>query len=242
MVATRREAYVHLAVACAASLHAVAPHVPITLFTNVRGIPPELTPDFARIVELEAPTRTRFDWADGLMDKLRGLRASPYARTFFIDADTLVRSAEIASAFTLLEHHDILITECAEDASYSRRLLRGPLYSTGILGFRRSPKVSRLFGAWTDFALECLAAVRDERTAELPAMHGLTLDEQTFLALTDQYTLWRFLAPGRNPFELDVRVLEERWNFRGDGQRAAPADLIVDHRMVVKEGRTTFSA
>jgi hypothetical protein len=156
--------------------------------------------------------------------------------------DTLVRSAEIVSAFTLLERYDILITECAEDASYARRLLRGPLFSTGILGYRRSPKVARLFAAWTAFALACLAAVRDERVAELPDMADLTRDEQTFLALTDQYTLWRFLAPGRNSFDLDVHVLEERWNFRGDGERQPPGNLIVDHQMAVKEGRVTFTA
>lgn len=241
MVATRNDGYVVLAASCAASIRHHLPDLPITLFTNVRAIPPEYAAPFDAIVEIESPTRHKLDWANGLMDKIRGIRQSPYERTFYIDVDTVVRSPALADSFAMLDEHDLLITECAEDASYSRRLIARPLYSTGILAWRRSDKVSRLFSAWTDFALECLAAARDGRLADLPGLADLTEDERTFLALTDQYTLAQFLAPGVNEFDLDVKVLEERWNFRGDGLREPPEGLIVDHRMAVKQGKALFS-
>jgi len=242
MVATRNDSYVLLAASCAASIREHVPGLPITLFTNVRRIPPEHAARFDEVIEIESPTRHPLDWANGLMDKIRGIRMSCYAKSFFIDADTIVRSPELASAFAMLDEHDILITECAEDASYSRRLIGKPLFSTGILAYRRCDKVTRLFSAWTDFGLDCLAAARDDRLAELPGLGDLDKDARTFLALTDQYTLARFLAPDTNRFDLAVRVLEERWNFRGDGERRPPEDLIVDHQMSVKRGEDLFTA
>ncbi|MBC7987729.1 MAG: hypothetical protein H7X93_13835 [Sphingomonadaceae bacterium] len=241
MVATRNHGYVVLGASCAASIRRHVPGLEITLFTNVRAIPPEYAGRFDHIVEIESPTRHPLEWANGLMDKIRGIRESPYDKSFFIDVDTVVRSAELASAFAMLDAHDLLITECAEDASYSRRLIGRPLYSTGILAWRRCDKAKQLFSAWTDFGLECLAAARDGRLAELPDLAALSEDERTFLALTDQYTLARFLAPGVNAFDLDLELLEERWNFRGDGKRPPPANLIVDHRMDVKQGKSLFS-
>lgn len=241
MVATRNDGYVVLAASCAASVRQHVPGLPITLFTNVRAIPAEHAARFDAVVEIESPTRHAFDWANGLMDKIRGIRMSPYDKTFFIDVDTVVRSAELATAFAMLDEHDILITECAEDASYSRRLIARPLFSTGVLGYRRGEKITGLFNAWIDFGLECLAAARDHRLAELPGLAELDEDQRTFLALTDQFTLAKFLAPDVNVFNLDVKVLEERWNFRGDGVRPPPEGLIIDHRMTVKQGKDLFA-
>lgn len=241
MVATRKDAYVVLAASCAQSIRHHVPELPVTLYTNVRRIPTEYAEAFTDIVEIESPTRSPVDWANGLMDKIRGIRLSPYAKTFFIDVDTIVRSAEIADAFAMLDDRDILITECAEDASASRRLIARPLYSTGVLGYRRNEKVEKLFRAWTDFALETLTMARDQRLHELPDLEKLDPDQRTFLALTDQYTLAKFLGPDANAFGLDVKVLEERWNFRGDGKRPPPDDLVVDHQMAVKEGKALFN-
>lgn len=241
-VATRNPRYVVLAAASARSLRTHAPRLPITLFTNVLEIPPEFATAFDAITTIPSPQRVAVEWANGLVDKIHGIQASPYERTFFIDADTLVRSADVMKAFDLLDDYDVLLTECAPDASLSRRLMARPLYSTGILVYRRSAAVIRLLDAWMAYTLECIAAVRDERLDFFTGLDGLERDRKIFLALTDQYTLAHLLSPGRNTHGVWVKVLEERWNFRGDGRRAAPSGMVVDHQMDIKQGSGTPAA
>lgn len=241
-VATRNDGYVILAAASAQSLRKHAPGLPITLFTNVLQIPEQITKLFDRIETVPSPKRIHVDWANGLIDKIHGIQHSPYEQTLFIDADTLVRSNEVLKAFEWLRDFDLLITECAEDASLSRRMMGGPLYSTGVLTYRRSQPVTELCSAWMNFALECIAQVRANKVDELPGMERLARDQKIFLALTDQYSLAKFLTPEVNPFGLKVKLLEERWNFRGDGKRKPPPDVVIDHQLAIKNGRQVINA
>lgn len=235
-VATRNPRYVVLAAASARSLRQHAPGLPITLFTNVLEIPPNYAHAFDTITTIPSPQRVAVEWANGLVDKIHGIQASPYERSLFIDADTLVCSDEALRAFDLLDDYELLITECAQDASLSRRLMARPLYSTGILAYRRSPAVTRLLSAWMSYTLECIAAVRAERLEFFADLGGLERDQKIFLALTDQYTLARFLSPGRNDHRVWVKVLEERWNFRGDGLREPPTGVVINHQLEIKQG------
>ncbi|MGH8480799.1 MAG: putative 2OG-Fe(II) oxygenase, partial [Gammaproteobacteria bacterium] len=109
-VATRNPSYVVLAAASARSLRQHAPEIPITLFTNVLEIPAELRRAFDTVTTIPSPKRIGADWANGLIDKIHGIRHTPYERTFFIDADTVVRSRDVAEAFDWLDDYDLLIT------------------------------------------------------------------------------------------------------------------------------------
>ncbi|MGH8581250.1 MAG: hypothetical protein ACREWG_00340 [Gammaproteobacteria bacterium] len=241
-VATRNDGYVILAAASAQSVRRYAPQLPIALFTNVLQIPGPIAQCFDRVETIASPRRIDVDWANGLIDKIHGIRHTPYEHTFFIDADTVCRSGEIMQAFAWLEDYDLLITECAEDASLSRRLIGRPLYSTGIMAYRKSQPVMDLCAAWMEFALECIEYVRRKEFGRLPGLDGLNSEQKAFLALTDQYSLAKFLSPEVNSFSLKVKLLEERWNFRGDGKRTPPSGLVIDHQMEIKQGRRTVEA
>lgn len=235
--ATRKPTYLALAANSARSLHRLVPNLPITLFTNLRDWPQEVLATFTNIQIIASPDRiAEPDWANGLFDKIESIKASPYERTLFIDADTLVRDQAVQTVFDQLESKDILITQCAPDASRSRQLIGRPIYSTGILAYRKSDAVRALLQDWFTLALRYLKLVQAGQVRDIPGVNRMTEDEARFLALTDQFSLAQVLAPDRTPDGLVVECLGEEWNFRGDGKRKPARPIIIDHQESIRMG------
>ena len=241
--ATRKPAYVQLAAQSARSLRALAPELAITLFTDQKPLPPGLADAFTRVEKLESPTRIPSpDWANGLIDKIVAIQNSPYERTFFIDADTLVRDDAVLKNLDRLDDVDILITECAEDASRSRRMMARPIYSSGILVYLHTPAVSLLIKKWLKLSLQNLEIVKSGAGAQALGLTSLNNEQARFLALTDQYSLAQILAPDRCPSSLKVETLGEEWNFRGDGKRHPDRSIIIDHQESLRGGSATVES
>jgi len=232
--ATRNRAYQKLALQSAASLRRQVPNAKITLFTD--NLIPDVAHDvFTNIIPMTSKRFVSIDWANGLIDKVRAINYSRYQYSFFIDCGTLIVNAEIIDAFELLKQYHILITECAADASYSRRLFSKGLYSSGILGFQKNALVQKMLKQWLTLTCEYVQASGEQHLGEFDDLSSLTTQEKQFMLMTDQYSLSKLLTPAHNPLSLKVKVLEERWNFQGDGERLPPKDLIVDHQLKIKK-------
>ena len=241
--ATRKPAYLTLAANSARSLRCVAPNLPITLFTNLGDLPSEIRSAFTEVRMIASPDCvSEPDWANGLLDKIESIKASPYERTLFIDADTLVRDEAVQTLFDHLESKDILITECALDASRSRRIMGRRIYSSGILGYRKNDAVRALLRDWFALTLHYLELVQAGRVGDIPGVDHLTEAEVRFLAATDQFSLAQVLAPDRTPDGLVVECLGEEWNFRGDGKRKPANRIIIDHQESIRMGDRGFES
>lgn len=235
--ASRKPEYLALAANSARSLRRMAPNLPITLFTNLRDLPQQVLAAFTNVQRIASPDRiAEPDWANGLIDKVESINASPYERTLFIDADTLVRDKKVQTVFDQLESKDLLITECAPDASRSRQMMGRPIYSTGILAYRKNDAVLTLLQDWLTLALRYLQLVQAGKIGSIPGVNGMTDVEARFLALTDQFSLAQLLAPDRTPDGLVVECLGEEWNFRGDGKRKPARPIIIDHQECIRMG------
>ncbi|MCI5055146.1 MAG: hypothetical protein MRY83_03505 [Flavobacteriales bacterium] len=233
-VATRNPSYVLLAESSARSLREIIPDANITLFTNVLQIPKELSKTFTDIEIIQSKKLTNIDWANGLVDKVRAISMSKYKKTVFIDADTLVKSKEINTLFELLNEYDFLLTECAEDASRSRRFFHETLYSTGMLAYKKTDNVDKFMNDWLEITLKNVGYVNSRNYAHCQDLDHLKEEDKIFMLLTDQYSFAQLLSSNRNVFDLNIKILDERWNFRGDGMRCPPDDLVIDHQLRLK--------
>lgn len=139
----RGAGYLDLAIASARSLRAQEPDLPIDLFSD--GRPPAGL--FDSVHELPA-TRTR--------DKIACMAQSRFARTLFIDCDTLVLNP-LGDLFDLLDRVTLAV---AHDVRRASALVRTgfrvqtpyafPQFNTGVLLYRRSPDMAEFFAAWAE--------------------------------------------------------------------------------------------
>jgi len=230
-VATKQDRYVAEAFLSAASAKALAPHIPVTLFTNLVDSPFARAPCFDNVVPVDTIEAFQRSWSEGQLDRILCLPRSPYEYTLHLDSDTRVRSAEIASVFSLLDDHDLAMVECDEDNSYSREHYGRPMFNVGFILYRNDDKVGHLFDAWAELTSEYFALARGEDEPQLDCLaHVDDPDLRRKLLFMDQISLVQMLSPEVNRFGLDFRILDESWNYRGSRTgRPPPSDLKVEH-------------
>ncbi len=93
----------------------------------------------------------------GFQDKLAMVQC-PYERFLFLDTDTLV-AAPLEDLFTLLDRFDVIGQQLFEGHDYGLTDVPDafPEFNTGVLGFRRSDRVSEFFGSWRKSYMAFLA-------------------------------------------------------------------------------------
>jgi len=86
---------------------------------------------------------------DPRVKKLRAYDQSPFAKTVFLDGDTLVRSPAVSQLFTLLDDYDLAAAfECCRVLYSSGKPydpsghLRGWEMQTGVMAYRRNERVT----------------------------------------------------------------------------------------------------
>ena len=102
-VASRYERYLTSAEYSAASLKDYHPNAHITLFTEERFYHDGLYDTFDHIIVDGVPNDSRA--------KLWALSRTPYDRTLYIDADSVIQHADIAKVFDELGDADIMLTK-----------------------------------------------------------------------------------------------------------------------------------
>jgi hypothetical protein len=142
-IITQDPRYVDLLLTSAASLRRAMPDLPITVFSQF-PVESEL---FENVVRVE-PTQ------DGFYDKSKLIQDSPYERTLFIDADTVVLDS-VSELFTLLDYFDCAAThEEYLNTDWHGRYQRTdipasfPEFNTGILMLKRSDRLRRMIEQW----------------------------------------------------------------------------------------------
>ena len=102
-VASRYERYLTSAVYSAESLREYHPEAHITLYTEERFYHDGLLDTFDHIVVDDVPNDSRA--------KLWALSRTPYEKTLYIDADSVIMHEDIATVFDYLGDHDLMLTK-----------------------------------------------------------------------------------------------------------------------------------
>ncbi len=154
------------------------------------------------------------DPVQGLLEKSRMMRLSPFEETLFLDADTVVLG-RLDFGFAKAERFGIAcaICECPWARRY-RESIKGDAveYNTGVLFF--TPKSVPLFDAWERLAAQIdssILFVHDQKLARMPYN-----DQCSFAAAVEE--------TGVLPF-----VLPLNWNFRPQWHRSFFGPLKIWH-------------
>jgi len=176
----------------AESLKAQMPDLPVTIMTNA----PVDAPVFNQVIIIPTPYY-------GYSDKVQQMYSSPYELTLFLDTDTYVCD-DISEMFILLERFDMAAAHApfrfsSIDAGFPKDyLLDGipdsfPEMNTGVVLFKKSPRVARFFATWVALqqdALKCESNPPDQ----VSFRQALFESELRLATLTPEYNC-RFIAP-----------------------------------------------
>ncbi len=202
-VVTQDQRYLNLLRASAESLKKAMPGLPITVFSQF----PVEGPHFDEVRKVEAAS-------DGFYDKARLMLQSPYQQTIFIDADIYV-VRPFSELFTLLDRFDCAAThEEYLNTDWFNHYPRPdippsyPEFNTGILVYRRSPAMDRVFENWSKLYKEFL-----------DINPGKATNDQPFFRAAAYCGDARITTLGR----------EYNCKFRGQGYLNGPVKLLHGH-------------
>jgi hypothetical protein len=143
-IITQDSRYTGLLLNSAASLKHAMPDLPVTVFSQF----PIASPLFERVIPVEGSP-------DGFYDKTLFMRQTPYERTLFIDADTYIVDP-VPELFTILDqfdcaatHEEYLNTDWWKDYARPDIPSSFPEFNTGILAFKRSPRMDHVLEEWS---------------------------------------------------------------------------------------------
>lgn len=133
------ERYAEAAATSTKSVRRVMPDIPIAIVTDTAQ-PEDL---FDRKIAIAEPF--------GYRAKIRGLLATPFTRTLFLDVDTFV-ARSLDPVFALLASHDMAMAHAPNRvtlplADVPRAF---PEFNTGVMAYRVGPAVMDLPGRWMD--------------------------------------------------------------------------------------------
>lgn len=218
IVASQFPHYLELARACAASVREHASTVPGTIFTDMEQA---VALQGEALQQLPAHGFATRNWGTDQLLKIAALIHSPYQRTLYLDADTLVRSGRIVEIFDDLDSHDWCSMIADKALSRSARLQEEPIFHTGVIALRTNPAVKQVLQAWLEAFDTNLGILQ---SAEADALS----DTQRFLLSTDQYALSRVLPVEAAKPSLKIRELKSLWNYTGR-LNEEPAEVIISH-------------
>jgi len=235
-VATKDERYVAEAFLSASSVKDLVPDMPVTLFTNLEDSVFAQDDCFDTVIPIGTIERYSSQWSEGQLDRILCLPNSPYRYTLHLDTDTRVRSAEIRDVFAFLDDHDIAMVECAPDASVSRHHYGRAMFNVGFILYRRNEKVMALLKAWGELTAEYFGLANLDVVPKVDCLAHIADPElRRKLLFMDQTSMVQLLSPEVNKFGLDLRILDESWNFRGaTGDRKLKQPLKVDHQPALR--------
>jgi hypothetical protein len=233
LVAIGAEGYMAQACLAAASVKRHAPQTTVLVATD-RPDHPLLRAGYAdRIEAIESPDPARYPlpFAGPLLTRVRMLQRSPFERTLHLDVDARLRAPRLDEMFATLDRVDIALAEAAADASIDRQLAGRPIFNNGIILWRRSPPVTRLFAALEQQYLAFLETAREATPSSPPSLgHVVDVERLKRLLCSDQIALAEIFRPDHNPLGLSYAVLGEHWNWRGGVAGRQPFEpVVIDH-------------
>lgn len=160
-----------------------------------------------------------------MRDKSFNLHRTPYEKTLYLDSDTFVIS-DVSSVFTLLDRVDFAAAHSTTKQLVSLETVPDsfPALNAGVIAYRNSPEIQRLFDRWTEILEEQVANGRPDAT--FPVEDGETLEEVRVQGrTTDQPPLREAL------YESDVTfaILPDEYNFGAWGRSYAYGEVKILH-------------
>jgi hypothetical protein len=137
------KSYIDEARQSAASIRREMPGVPIAIVTNDQV---DANESFDHIIPVPSNS-------DGKLAKIRGMIASPFTKTIFLDTDTVLLGP-VNEVFDLLETHDFAATIAARyGVAAGSTHLNGvptafPSFNSGVIAFRKTASIDALFADW----------------------------------------------------------------------------------------------
>lgn len=236
-VATRKERYVQEAFLSALSAKDMMSGVPVTLFTDLENSVFVREDCFDKVVPIDTVSQYDRRWSEGQLDRVQCLPDSPYDYTLHLDTDTRVRSPELGTVFSLLDEHDIAMVECSPDNSYSREHYDRPMFNVGFILYRKNDRTDQMLREWARLTREHFDIASKEAPPEPEFLAHVDDPEiRRKLLFMDQTSMVRIFSPEVNLFDLEHRILDESWNYRGKqggGQPAQPVKL--DHHPALRK-------
>lgn len=215
-VATHHERYVREALASATSLKRFCPEVPVCLFTDLAESSLVRNDCFDMVLPVVSDTDCGTQWGRGLRTRMLSLPRSPFERTFHLDSDTRFLTDGVRGLFRVLDEYDLGIVEDSPEVSVSVRQFGRPLFNAGVMLYRKSDVILKLFAEWQRLFLVQLEAHAQDPLPPIQYLDGIR-DEVTRrkMLANDQFALGQLLSPERNVFGIKVKVLDQAWNFSG---------------------------
>jgi len=110
-------------------------------------------PEFNVIKSMDIGLWGESSWKKGILFKVKGLQASPYKKTFFIDSDTYF-CGNCDELFEILDYFDLLISHAPADINIIK-VNDIPLhgytpYNTGVIVFNQTKWVLNFFKKWIE--------------------------------------------------------------------------------------------
>ncbi len=202
-IVTQDRRYVDMALTSAESLKCAMPDLPITVFSQF-----PVKSAFVDNVVVVQPSQ------DGFFDKARLISDSPYERTLFIDADTLVVEP-VPELFSMLDqfdcaatHEEYLSTDWFEQYPRIDIPASFPEFNTGVLLLKRSERMQGVLQQWGDLYR---AYLRDKS--------GQPLNDQPFFRAAVYYS------------DIRVATLTREYNckYRGQGYLNKSVKILHGH-------------
>lgn len=134
--------------------------------------------------------------AQPFRDKLLGLRESPFARSLFVDSDTLFCD-DCAEVFDLLDRFDLAFAHDPKryHVSTSRLSTAFPEPNTGVLLYRQSAEFQQFWQRWLAL-YDVASAEYDQPTWDQPAFRDAIYDSPLRFTILPQQYHARYLNAG----------------------------------------------
>jgi hypothetical protein len=141
-VASVNKSYYYAAKKSAESLLDFYPEAKITLATHEFWVEEEDYEIFDTIITEDVPENIRA--------KLWALSKTPYDRTLYIDADTVIESEDIANVFDFCDDHDIIFTR---NRPYNAKITKlsdteEMIWHCGLFVYKNNKHIFNLMDAW----------------------------------------------------------------------------------------------
>lgn len=176
--------YIEEACKSAASLKNHMPKMPITIFSSEEIE----SSDFDRVVIIKNPKY-------GFYDKVANINKSPYDTTLFLDTDTWI-CHDFSEIFALLKNFDIATAHAPVRITYQIDETPNsfPEMNTGVILFKKSPQINKLFDNWLTLFKEQMEQVVKPRHDQPAFREALFKSQLKVTTLTPEYNC-RFIIP-----------------------------------------------
>jgi len=224
-VATVKKCFYESACYSALTLRDYYPDANITLFTHEKWVDKN-SDVFDNVVTKDVP--------EDIRAKMWAMARTPYNKTFYLDADTEIRSSEISKVFDQLdENYDLVMGQVRE---YAHAIVKFPggrfKWHCGVCVYNNKSVTLELMQDWYDFWV-----LQQEHYKNNTWDLDDTLYPRTKLWHWDTWTFWRLLNLEGYKEKIKIKSFDNfaKWNWHNYvPEELKGEDVVVYHHTIYK--------